>query len=358
MKTIFFDESGNTGPDLLNKDQPVYVLCSSDLSDTDSERLLDKYFDISNEVHFKELKKDEKGQNQIIEFFKNNIEILKSHCKIVTYKKDFLVACHFVNYCIEPLYYEKGVDFIDSGFNILYANYFYFGLKSYCTESDTNDIYSNFIKLLRDFNDSNKKILTNSIKKARANCKNDEFKNELLNDAELSMNCLDENLSQLDGKSIDPALSAFVDLVGSWMKNTSDKLEIIHDESGTMKSLHNNISFLSELDGNKKEIGYGDFKTFFPLNINNLIFGKSENTYGIQICDLVSSAVGYIHRNVTGNNKDFFEKLQSIIISLPLTNSVWPNPNCNLIKERKKQPGDINPIDYLAYQYYLKYGKK
>ncbi len=358
MKTIFFDESGNTGPDLLNKEQPVYVLCSSDLSDEDSKNLLNKYFDTSKEVHFKELKRDETDQKKIISFFKENLETLKQHCKIVTYKKDFLLTCHFVNYCIEPLYYAKGCDFIDSGFNILYANYFYFGLISYCTEAERNAVYSNFIKLLRDFNDSNKTLLINSIKKARTNCKNEEFKNELLFDAEVSMNYLNENLSQLNGKAIDPALAAFVDLVGNWMKNTSDKLEIIHDESGTMKSLKTNISFLTELDGITKELGYGDFKTTFPLNINNLVFGKSENNYGIQICDLVSSAIGYIHRNVSGNNQIFFKELKSLILTFPLTNSVWPDPHCNLMKERKKLPGDINPIDYLAFQYFLKYGLK
>ena len=26
MKRIYFDESGNTGPDLLNKEQPLYIL--------------------------------------------------------------------------------------------------------------------------------------------------------------------------------------------------------------------------------------------------------------------------------------------------------------------------------------------
>ena len=57
MKRIYFDESGNTGPDLLNKEQPLYILCSTDLDEEKSKELLAKYFPNKNEVHFNSFKK-------------------------------------------------------------------------------------------------------------------------------------------------------------------------------------------------------------------------------------------------------------------------------------------------------------
>jgi len=62
--TISFDESGNTGQDLLNKDQGAFVLSSSNFSDSEIE-ILSNIFDTENEIHFKKLKKSSKGRKQI-----------------------------------------------------------------------------------------------------------------------------------------------------------------------------------------------------------------------------------------------------------------------------------------------------
>ncbi|WP_439845226.1 DUF3800 domain-containing protein [Aeromonas veronii] len=40
IPTIFFDESGNTGSNLLDPDQPVFTLSSCIFSDKESEMLL------------------------------------------------------------------------------------------------------------------------------------------------------------------------------------------------------------------------------------------------------------------------------------------------------------------------------
>lgn len=40
-KTLFFDESGYTGYDLLNPDQPIFCIASSDIGDQEAQAILE-----------------------------------------------------------------------------------------------------------------------------------------------------------------------------------------------------------------------------------------------------------------------------------------------------------------------------
>lgn len=57
MGNVYFDEAGNTGPDLLHKDQPVFVLAANCLEEDKANELI-KILAIQNgsEAKFKNLK--------------------------------------------------------------------------------------------------------------------------------------------------------------------------------------------------------------------------------------------------------------------------------------------------------------
>lgn len=62
IQTIYFDESGNTGSNLIDLDQPVFTLASCTFSKEISEQLL-KLIDSKStqEVHFKNLRRRKSG---------------------------------------------------------------------------------------------------------------------------------------------------------------------------------------------------------------------------------------------------------------------------------------------------------
>ena len=55
METIYFDEAGNTGQDLLNKEQNAFVLASVHFNEKEL-RVFQEIFKSHNEIHFKKLK--------------------------------------------------------------------------------------------------------------------------------------------------------------------------------------------------------------------------------------------------------------------------------------------------------------
>lgn len=355
MKEIFFDEAGNTGPDLLNKDQSVYVLCSTNFSNTESKLLLEKYFNIDNEIHFKKKRKTENGKKQIVNFIKNNKVLLQEHCKIELYHKEFLANCYFIDYFIEPFYYEHGIDFYDYGNNIAFSNMLYICLQSFCGKKEANILYQSFIDYVRNQTVENRSKIKNSIVNVKEKCKYSEFRDNTISLIEECYSYIDENLSHLNGSFIDPTLPAFIHSIQLWMEQYKEGIIVKHDESNTLLSQINTIDFLKELDGKKCKIGYGAFKAGYPLNIKDLGFVKSPNSTSIQICDLLASSFAFIHNKIPDKDIEFGNELKNILLTdYQITNCIWPDTNVLPQPNRKKNEGDINPVDYLTYQYFIK----
>ena len=74
IQTVYIDESGNTGSNLLDFDQPVFTLASCMFSDQEARRLLDLVdCKSSHEVHFKSLKRRKAGQDGIVRLMSSKL---------------------------------------------------------------------------------------------------------------------------------------------------------------------------------------------------------------------------------------------------------------------------------------------
>ena|ERR1700761_5198051 len=108
---IYFDEAGNSGGNLLDKDQPCFVLASHDFNSEETDALLAPLKAMSNasELHFMRLKKYPKYQKALIDLF--NHELIKED-RIYHYfaHKQFMISIQMVDQLIEPVLYEEGID--------------------------------------------------------------------------------------------------------------------------------------------------------------------------------------------------------------------------------------------------------
>lgn len=91
IPTIYIDESGNTGSDLLNKQQPVFTTASCDFTDEEARYLLSKLpSSNADEVHFKRLRKTASGQNAIVELLSDELINLE-RVEVQLTHKEFMV---------------------------------------------------------------------------------------------------------------------------------------------------------------------------------------------------------------------------------------------------------------------------
>jgi hypothetical protein len=93
--TLFLDESGYTGPDLINRDQPFFTLASTNITEADARSLLTSCFGArAQELKFAKLAKSERGRSAIVEFVRA-IDPNRGNCAFFSYHKQFLLCRRF-----------------------------------------------------------------------------------------------------------------------------------------------------------------------------------------------------------------------------------------------------------------------
>ena len=350
MKTLYFDESGNTGNDLMNREQKYFSLCSTDLDELSSCEMITKFFGPSRaaEVHFKNQKQSNIGKERILEFISENLAEIKNHCKLTVINKEFSVCCCLLLFCYEPLFYEKGIDYLDGGRNIVDANLFYYGLKAYCGAEFSYNLYTAFVNYVNHRKTDEKNKLTDLLSEAIGKAEG-WFSNLFLSPLFYSFKEKDGFLP--DFNFLDPAVYSLSGLLQEWMKTSDEKVCVCHDEAIVLESKISDLYDLFQEDA-KDEIylGYGEHKFPFPLRVRKPVsFASSSVSFSIQLCDILAGATTYIFNN---EEKAFAKDLRKVMNDISFVEPIMPKLDFKLSIGRMKQCGDINAIEYLTDYFY------
>ena len=116
------DESGYTGFDLLNADQPFQGAAAIAIGDDDAARLIREHFPKlqANELKYRALSRRSGNRPRLLALLRDLLADYKS----VTYvcDKRFLLVLMFCDYAVEPWYYEQGHNFYEDGQNFAMAS--------------------------------------------------------------------------------------------------------------------------------------------------------------------------------------------------------------------------------------------
>ena len=122
MECFRIDESGYTGFDLLNDDQRFQGASAIAIGDDDAERLIKQHFPKlqATELKYRALSRRQSNHPRLLALMRD----LLGEFKCVTYvcDKRFMLTLMFVDYAVEPYYYERGLDFYANGQNYAMAS--------------------------------------------------------------------------------------------------------------------------------------------------------------------------------------------------------------------------------------------
>lgn len=125
MECFRIDESGYTGFDLLNSEQQFQGATAIAISDDAASRLIREFFPKlqAPELKYRSLARRPSYHRPLIDL---QHTVLTQH-KCVTYvcNKRFLLLLMFLDYAVEPFYYEHGLDFYADGQNYSLASLLY-----------------------------------------------------------------------------------------------------------------------------------------------------------------------------------------------------------------------------------------
>ncbi len=345
-KYIYFDEAGNTGQDMLNKDQRVFVLASVDFNEEEQKTLM-KIFDTENEIHFKNLKKSNTGRKKIIEFLNHSL-INENHVKIYIVHKEFNVAGQITDLLIETVMHQNGYDLYQHGRNIAYANWIYYFGNFYWDKALYTRFITEFITMIRLKTEQSINIFYTTAEELLNLV---EEKNIMIPIVE-SKKHIKDIMQSIDKYSIDVTFSNFLVLCDKWYKQYKQKIDIRFDESKQIRHYNyflEHAKKIAEKNPGTIDIGFDSRKMTFPPQIASLEMVDSKDVFGVQCADLIASAIAFMYNNETGNFAPFSSQIQkSRLLKLSNYNTIWPTDDVSPEALKMTDGKGINPVDFMA----------
>ena len=291
-KTIYFDESGNTGLNLLDPQQKFFSIGSTDLTEGESYAILQKHFPrhVGGDIKFKKLFRDASNHPDLIEFARTvGQQPARFFCFLMD--KKFALLCRLVDWLVEPLFHDRGYDWYKDDYALSWVNIFHLAFMT----SDNGEVllaevtglYSDLVREPLPFLlEKMKRRYREIANKGPANVRRfmeyvaagaDEFEDRY-------------SLEDLKNQT-DIHVTSLVSCVDWWRRRHSEDFDIIHDSSTYFFKRQGLWDLITSRTASSAVVHVGQKSIRFPLRVRSTTEGASERLASLQICDLIGGFV-------------------------------------------------------------------
>ncbi len=289
LRTLYFDESGFTGYNLLDERQPVFAIASTDLSSSISREILCEAFPRyqGEEFKFTKLWRSKRNRERFPEFGRR-MAAYSDRIYVWRVDKRFAVLTKIIDYLIEPGVTEAGFDFYADGFSLNYANYIHCGLNNIVSEALHSELLRAYQRFSRNPSHTNLRKLQRDLERLAVEAGEPmrPFLEHMALGARYFTNYF--NIETFSG-SDELQLTSMVTMVGYWRNLCAEDFEIVHDASS---------NFFHRMDDWKKVTNSNVPKQLhpsasgtlyqFPLRVTSTKSVDSKMSASIQLCDLLA----------------------------------------------------------------------
>jgi len=281
MKSVYIDESGYTGADLLNQEQPYQGASAIYISDSEAAGLIEKHFKVrqSEELKYRTLVKSKRNREKLLCLQE---EILSDYCCIgYVCNKRFLLILLFVDFAVEPLYHDCNIDFYEDGLNYSLAQLLYFTGDTILKGDNFRDILFLFQSAIKSKSAVAISALIEKVKASPWNAMKVAF-GPLAYETRSCIESIKHKNASTDISSI-----VFLSLVSRLESVINDQYSIIHDES---ENLRRYDMLFQKMINHDLEASFKvtELTTMnFPLKLCNVSQIDSKVSPGVQLADIL-----------------------------------------------------------------------
>jgi len=346
LSTIFIDECGYTGQNLLDTVQPIFTLASLNLSESDCINLKNKFFGRvkSVELKYSSLSRRPNQQEMIINFIKTIAESPEI-VKFAVAHKQFVLISKMVEMLVEPACHADGIDLYDKGTNLSFANLLFYTLPVFAGENLFSDLLSTFQDMMRSRTIPSYQAFFGLVLAERGS----NNLNEFLNFFRISHIRFGYKLLQTSDH-LDIAVSLTLVLMSLWQKDANDNLVLIHDRSSAMAKEKKIWESIVDPQLAPIEIGYDRRKMQFPIRVVKTSSEDSKKWAGLQLADILAGAFTTSARWLLDgrNNDDHFGKKLTELIGEFDCFPIVPEPKFTPEQLETTEENAFPPIDYFV----------
>ena len=323
-KELFLDEAGYTGPDLINREQPVFTLASTNIGETEARSLLTSCFGIrQGEVKYSRLAKSQRGRSQIVDFVRA-LDLNRRNCAFYSYHKQFLLLTYLIDFWLEPMMREDGVNLYARGGNIALSNVSYLTLGTFLGPDGRRGLLRQFQVMTRDRTRFAFNSFWDSLEKA---IREHDLIGQVLGALPLARLRLGyEHLIRLPAGLLDLGDYGLLETVQHWRQELpGTDFELIHDQSKFLQKQREFWESVLNPANPAAVVGQDRRTNAFPLPVKRLRLEDSRHFPQLQVADLIASAARVHASGIVAQSKDpFLDALRDAGLEGALAGGVWP----------------------------------
>lgn len=283
LLTAYVDESGFTGGDLLNADQPFMALSALLIGEDDAKELCAKHF---AGVQAQELKHAALSRRQRYHpaLLAAQRECLDKHGALsYIVDKRYMCVLKLLDDCVEPAWFANGLDFYANGSHIALASLLTVAAPAFWTKERFEKLLQLYQIAIRDKTDAAIGTLC-------------EYA-QTLTGLELG-ECLvplagkhPAVISEIRGEgSSDIAAPLMFGLLSKLEEYAAAKYQLVHDPSPGMKAYHGMLHILRNSPPQDFHIS-SLCRISYPLKLSSVREADSKHLRGLQLADLLAGGI-------------------------------------------------------------------
>lgn len=354
MECFRIDESGYTGFDLLNSDQPFQGATAIAISEDDAARLIKE--------HFPKLQAAELKYSSITRRAGNHPRILSlqrdilAGYKCVTYvcDKRFLLLLMFLDYAVEPFYFERGMNFYEDGQNYSLASLLYTVGPTLLGRAEFDQLLAAFQAAMKEKSEESLSRLVDAARRTKW---------QQLPEAlgPLAQFAAPECLSAIatPGVNTDAAFIVLQSLISRMEEMAAGPYSVEHDRSKNLLAYHDllqrYISHDQEIEFRQSEIA----RIKFPLKLKSVTQVDSKSSPAVQLADVLVGATMEAAKIMTGN-RDAGLDAKAFLSAFADNQFIHMLPSVDFEAQRRFRAGTQanEVIDYFGRHFYAPAPKK
>jgi hypothetical protein len=350
---VFFDESGNTGQNLIDEADPIFTLASCSFNAAEEHESLLHFREFQGpELKFSRLRKSPKGQRAVLAFLKT-ASVTSENCGAVVFHKPFMVVTKYCDVVLEPSFRQAGLDFYERGLNIATANLLATTMSALLNPVTWLNFLSLFVRVVRE----RSPVLFSEWKRsAELIYAHLEYSNRemayFIAPVFLMSDC-SELMAMLDENELDPLVPAYHAIVGHWGRQIGCNFEVIADNSKVLAQARQRLLTLSDPNLKSFSAGYDQRRMEFPLKVSDIVAVDSTAFRQVQLADVLGGAITMaLKARIKGPLQPAsfaFEILKTCFSKGLIVHGLWPGREVDPSKLGTDIPPQPNDIDLAPY---------
>jgi hypothetical protein len=289
MPKIFFDESGNTGEDLLNTDQQVFALASVLLDTNQAQELLGLLPPSQGaERKASRLLRSPRGRQALLALLRHGI-LNGTNCRVYLIDKLFMATTVLVDTFHYELTREMGHDMHSDGSAPSLAHCLHLTSPTFFGRHYYTELLSRFVKFMRkpspqtldDF------YLQFDFLYTPLQIQYPETA-ELWIPVQMYRHRVLQQVPNFVGVGYNPVTTALFAMLHMWGKRLDRGFDVVFDDNPALRAEKDLVESVSDPSGPTFSTGYGIRSVDFPLKLNSLSFASSIGSPEIQVADLIA----------------------------------------------------------------------